>query len=201
VNAQLESFQDQLISIRQPVPGLVASLSDAQFRWSPDGKRWSMAHCFDHLNVTAREAVSNIDAALAKARARGLTAPGPFVYPLLERLFVSSMEPPVRLRMRAPKKLRPAPDKPKADIVGEFMQWQDRLEERIRQADGIDLRRARSRSPASDLITWSLGTLFASTLAHERRHLWQARQVRLAIEELSASSAHSAPAPARSPGR
>jgi len=28
------------------------------------------------------------------------------------------------------------------------------------------------------MITWSLGTMFAVTLAHERRHIWQARRVR-----------------------
>ena len=32
--------------------------------------------------------------------------------------------------------------------------------------------------PAAPLLKWSLGTMFAITLAHERRHLWQARVVR-----------------------
>ena len=59
-----------------------------------------------------------------------------------------------------------------------FLRWQDVLAERIRAADGLDLRRARRRSPILPLFTWSLGTMFALTLAHERRHIWQARQVR-----------------------
>ncbi len=65
-----------------------------------------------------------------------------------------------------------------AAVLGEFMDWQDRLDERLRLADGRDLRRARARSPALPLFVWSLGSLFAITLAHERRHLWQARQIR-----------------------
>jgi hypothetical protein len=59
-----------------------------------------------------------------------------------------------------------------------FAQWQDRLEERVRAADGLDLRRARQRSPVFPLVKWSLGTMLALVLAHERRHIWQARQVR-----------------------
>ena len=62
-------------------------------------------------------------------------------------------------------------------MLDEFMNWQTALGERIRGADGIDLRRARHKSPVAPL-SWSLGTMFAVVLAHERRHTWQARQVR-----------------------
>jgi hypothetical protein len=182
VNAALEGYQDQLLSIRQTVPGLVANLSDAQFAWSPGPKRWSMAQCFDHLNATARAFVPAIDKAMEDARARGLTGSGPFGYSLFERIFLRSTEPPPGMRFPAPRILAPAPPgKPMAAVLSEFMEWQDRLDERIRLADGLDLRRARARSPAFPLFVWSLGALFAITLAHERRHIWQAGQVRNAL--------------------
>jgi len=38
----------------------------------------------------------------------------------------------------------------------------------------------RQRSPILPIMKWSLGTMFALVLAHERRHIWQARQVRTA---------------------
>jgi len=180
VNAALETYQDQLLSIRQQVPGLVAGLSDAQFGWSPGPKRWSMAQCFDHLNVTARGTVAAVDRAIQNARSHGLSGPGPFAHSLFERLFIRSMEPPPGFRFRAPKPLAPAaaPSQPMADIVREFMGWQDQLSDRIRRSDGIDLQRTRVQSPASPLVAWSLGGMFALTLAHERRHLWQAGKVR-----------------------
>jgi hypothetical protein len=188
VNAALETYQDQLLSIRQQVPGLVAGLSDEQFRWSPGPKRWSMAQCFDHLNVTARGTVASVDAAIQNARTRGLTGAGPFAHSVFERLFIRSMEPPPGFRFRAPKTLAPAPvpSQPMAEIVREFMSWQDQLSDRMRLADGIDLQRTRVQSPASPLIAWSLGGMFALTLAHERRHLWQAGQVRNALQAAGA---------------
>jgi hypothetical protein len=182
VNSQLEGYQDQLLSIRQQVPGLVADLTDAEFAWPPAPGRWSMAHCFDHLNAAARAFVPVIERTTAAARARGWTGQGPFTHGLLERLFIQMNEPPPRLRMRAPRVLAPKPDQPMAAILDEFMTWQDRLKESIRTADGLDLRRARGRSPAFPLITWSLGAQIAITLAHERRHLWQAQQVRNGLE-------------------
>jgi hypothetical protein len=178
VNAAIEGYLDQLLSIRQQVPGLVANLSEEQFGRPPGPKRWSMAQCFDHLNVTAGAFVPAIDTAIEDARARELTGPGPFAYSMFERLFLRFTEPRPALRFPAPGVLKPAPGKPMAAILSEFMEWQQRLDERIRLADGLDLERARARSPALPLIAWSLGSLFAITLSHERRHLWQAREIR-----------------------
>ena len=50
-------------------------------------------------------------------------------------------------------------------------------EEAVRQASGLDLRRAKVMSPASTWIKMSLNSGFALMATHERRHLWQARQV------------------------
>jgi hypothetical protein len=48
MNAELESYSDQLLSVRQDAGGLMSGLSDAQFNWQPAPGRWSMAGCFDH---------------------------------------------------------------------------------------------------------------------------------------------------------
>jgi hypothetical protein len=178
VNAEIEGYLEQIRYIRQDVGALVANLTDAQFNWRPVADRWSIAECFDHLNLTARAMMPAIEAATADARTRGLTSNGPFVYPLVERLFIASNEPPPRRRFRAFRAYRPGARKPVSEVMDEFLGWQDRLAERVQQADGIDLRRARRRSPILPIVTWSLGTMFALTLAHERRHIYQARQVR-----------------------
>jgi hypothetical protein len=49
--------------------------------------------------------------------------------------------------------------------------------DRLRQANGLDLARAKVRSPTYAWLRFSLGSGFALMLAHERRHLWQARNV------------------------
>jgi hypothetical protein len=46
------------------------------------------------------------------------------------------------------------------------------------RADGLDLKRAVVTSPASRFFRMSLGAYLAFLAAHDRRHLWQARQVR-----------------------
>ena len=178
MTAELEGYLDQLLSVKQDVPGIIAGLSDAQFNWRPTPTRWSIGECLDHLNATARAFMPAIDLAIADARTRKLESGGPFSYSLFERLVLKSNEPPPKWRFPAPKTLKPSVGKPADSVVREFMDWQAQLAERVAKADGLDLVRARARSPAFPLFKWSLGSLFAVTLAHERRHIWQARQVR-----------------------
>jgi hypothetical protein len=49
--------------------------------------------------------------------------------------------------------------------------------DRLRQANGVDLGRARVRAPVLSWIRIPLGSGFAAMAAHERRHLWQARRI------------------------
>jgi hypothetical protein len=177
VIAELETYQDQLLSIRQDASGLLSGFSDHQFNWRPAPNRWSMGECFDHLNLTAATLfLPAIDAAIERAKRQGLTSPGPFAYPALQRMFLKISEPPPKVRFKAPAAVKQQAARPMAVVRQEFMERQDRLAEQILRADGLDLRRARHRSPLP-IWKWSLGTFFAVTLAHERRHIWQARQV------------------------
>ena len=50
--------------------------------------------------------------------------------------------------------------------------------ERLRAADGLALDRVRVRSPFVPLVTVNLDTALRILTGHERRHLWQAQQVR-----------------------
>jgi hypothetical protein len=187
MNSELEGYQEQLLSICQDAPGIGGRLTDEQFNQRPSPERWSIGECFEHLNLTARAFVPAFDEAIDAARKRGLTSPGPFAYPLLERLFITSLDAPPRLRMRARPGFIPprtAAPRPAADVLREFNEWQDAVGARLRAADGLDLRRARMRSPVASFLRYSLGCGFAAFLAHERRHLWQARHVRNKIAEV-----------------
>ena len=178
MNTELEGYQDQLLSIRQDAPGIVARLSDEQFNWRPAPNQWSIAECFGHLNIASKQFMPTFDQAIASGRERGLTATGPFAYPMLQRYFVRLMEPPPAIRVRTPGAFVPVYGATSSKVLPDFLGWQDQFGERLKQADGLDLRRIRARSAVLPWLRYGLGIGFAAFLAHERRHLWQARQVR-----------------------
>ncbi len=158
---------------------LLDGVGDAAFRWRPAGKGWSMAECLDHLNVVGRLYVTAIDQALEEGRRRGFTASAPLRLGLIERWLVRSMDAPPLFRTKSPRSFRPAAAAPPvAESLPAFLALQDELQERVARAEGLDLRRIKLRSPASRRLRLSLGAAFAVTAAHQRRHLWQARQLR-----------------------
>jgi len=178
VVAELETYGDQLLSVRQDAVGLMSGLSDAQFNWRPEPGRWSMSGCFEHLNKSAAELfIPKIDAAIAHARAAGLRSNGPFVYTAFERWCVKTNDAPPKMRFKAPKRVQPTAEKRIDEVRAEFVSWQDALATRLHEADGLDLAKAKEKSPIP-FVKWSLGAFIQLMLAHERRHVWQARQVR-----------------------
>ena len=89
------------------------------------------------------------------------------------------MEPPPKRRMKAPPVFAiTAGSGLNTDVVlrefeGAGATWSELLE----SARGLDLKRIRVASPANRLFKFPIGGYFRISVAHERRHLWQADQV------------------------
>jgi hypothetical protein len=177
LSPEVDEFRKRFEQISADADALVSPLTDRQFSWQPAADTWSVAHCIDHLNATARSYLPVLDEGLADAIRRGLYTPGPFTYNWIGRYSVWIMEPPARLRAKAPKPFQPAPSRPRHDIMAAFRAYQVQYIDRLRQASGLDLARARVASPVLRWLRLPLGSAFALMLAHERRHLEQARRV------------------------
>ena len=174
---EVDEYRQQFERLSGEADALVAPLTEDQFNWSPAPGAWSIAECIDHLNVTARLYLPRLDEAIAQGIRRGLYGEGPFTHDVIGRLFLLSMEPPARIRVKAPQSFRPGERRARSEIMAAFRAYQVQFVDRLRQANGLDLRRAKVLSPASAWIRMSLNSGFALMAAHERRHLWQAQRV------------------------
>ena len=176
--SDLEDFRRLLEAVCEDARDLAAGLTDAQFNWRPAPGQWSIAECLDHLTRTGRVAVGHIRETLADARRRKLYSRGPFRYGMLGQMIVRSMGPRPRMKFKAPAAFRPLPERPRLEVERDFFALQDELLRCIRESNGINLKRAKVASPVTRLLRLSLGQEFALLIAHEQRHLWQARQVK-----------------------
>jgi hypothetical protein len=177
LTSEIEALKVQFERIALEGDALAAPLRDDQFDWRPAPDAWSIAECFDHLNVTAREYLPKLDAAISDAIRRGLFAEGPFLPSLLGRIWVWTLEPPPRMRVKAPRLFHPASGRPRHEVMAALRAYQVQFVDRLRQANGLDLARAMVASPAADWIRLTLGDAFRVMAAHERRHLWQAQRI------------------------
>jgi DinB family protein len=178
LNAETQSMLDQLAAIKQEGASVAAGLTEAQFNWRPGPGRWSIGQNLNHLNVGDLMVLPAFDRAIAEGRASGKTSPGPFRYGWFSRFMIREMEPPPKRRMKTPMKGSAGDHHRAADVVPEFARVRDELARRVRESDGLDLGGIRTISPVNRLIRLPLGAYFAFILAHDRRHLWQAGQVR-----------------------
>ena len=174
---EIEAFRQGFERLSADADILVTPLSDAQFHWQPRPDSWSVAQCLEHLNVTARLYLPRLDAGIADAIRRGLYRPGPFTYSWIGRLMVYIVEPTTRVRARAPKPFQPTHGRPRQEVMAAFRGYQVQYVDRLRQANGLDLARARVSSPVVEWLRIPLGSGFAMMTAHSRRHLGQARRV------------------------
>jgi hypothetical protein len=174
---EIEQFRRQFEQMSLDADALVVPLSDEQFTWQPSPVVWSVAHCIEHLNTTARLYLPQLDEAIAGAIRKGTYGEGPFSYNVFGRFFTATMEPPARFRMTTPRQFQPPVVRGRAEVMAAFRAYQVQFVDRLRQANGLDLARAKVRSPVYSWLRFSLGSGFELMLAHERRHLWQARNV------------------------
>jgi hypothetical protein len=158
-------------------------LTRDQFQWRPEPGRWSIGECFAHLNVTNSFTLPALDSGIAKGRAAGKTGQGPFEYGFLSRKFIASQEPPVKKKFSAPKVLLPPADLDPEATLAEYRRISSELKRLTREADGLHLSRVKVAMPALPafvraIVRMPLGAQLLLTTTHDRRHLWQAEQVR-----------------------
>jgi hypothetical protein len=174
---QIRGYLEQLDAILLDARSVAAELTQAQFNWRPDGRRWSVGQCLQHITLTARLYPGRIEAMLGEARERAGRGERGYREGAFSRWFVRSMEPPPSLRIRTFRKVEPAGELDRDTVIADFEAVHGRFAELMRRADGLSLTHARTASPFLSLLKFTLGQVFAMNLAHARRHLWQARQV------------------------
>lgn len=174
----LARFADAMNAVEGEFTRLVQPLTDQQVNWRPSDGRWSIAECMAHLVASARAYVGPVDLAVERGFSRGLLGGREFQPGRIGRWLIAQMEPPPRRRMSAPGKIVPQQFESVVTLRRDYAQAHRDLIGAVRRAEGLDLARVKVSSPIMPLLRQPLGTWLLFLAAHERRHLWQARQVR-----------------------
>jgi DinB family protein len=185
---------EQLISdvdaIRTRAQQLVSGLTPNQLTRRLDPAKWSIAECLTHLNLTAAVVQPKIAVAIELGRKENMTGTGPFSPGPLGRVLMWIAEPPPKFRMQAPKKIAPAiAHGDPAQIMADFMNVQDRWEKLVRDCEGLDQNKIKVASLFPGLPRLRLAAPIPWMMAHQRRHLWQAENVKRQIASQSAAKA------------
>ncbi len=167
---------------------IAGSLTPSQLWERPRPARWSVGECLDHLVLAGDAYLEVLDEAITGASrpepASAAREPRPNV---LERILLHGLEPPARIRVPAPARIRPrrpgsavepalTENGDPADPRVRFQETRQDYARRLEAAEGLDLQGVKVRSPFVRWIHVSLDTAFRIVRGHERRHLTQAER-------------------------
>lgn len=169
---------DEIEALKRDARELLDGLSDAQARWRPSPRQWSIAECVEHIVLAGEPYLPRIEAMIADAKVRAERHEPPYRPGRVARWFVGSMEPPPRLRVKTFRTMEPGEPRPAADVQARFTAMHERLATLVRSAAGVPQHGARTTSPFAPVLRLTLDQAIGLLTAHGRRHLWQARQVR-----------------------
>jgi hypothetical protein len=177
MRTDLQRILDEVDALDREAEALVAALGDEEFHWRPDGGRaWGVAECLDHLATTNVFYGAAVEKAVDDARRRGLVGGGPIAPTFFGERFIRSLEPPVKLRVRAPKSVTPKAGGSRDGILAAYYASHERFRDLVRRCEAIDVNRATFPNPLFPLFKVRVGTGLCVITAHDRRHLWQAKE-------------------------
>ena len=175
----LQDLADQIDACEQSARVLVEDLTDTQVNWQTlPGRTWSIGQCLDHLRATNTLYIRDFLPLVREARERSAGAFRGLAPSWLARKVVSAQEPPPRLRVKAPKGLVPASTVRRDEVLNAYLESHAPYRALLRAAAEVDINRVTGPNPLVRWVPMSVATALLIIPAHERRHLWQGRQVR-----------------------
>ena len=176
--ADLQSIVDQISAVERRADEIAGALTEEQFQWQPDGgRRWSVAQCLDHLAAGAELYVKTLTPVIAKAKRRGVPRRGPAKPGFFGQKFVNSLEPPVKMRGKAPNKIQPRPKRTRDEILHAFREAHAAFRHLVAESADIDTNTVTFANPLITFVRMRVSTAFNVIPAHARRHLLQAENV------------------------
>jgi len=169
-------FLAQLDAIDADVASHLFSLPAERLTRTPSTGHWSALQCVEHLTLMNRVYIDRLTEVVRDAKARGQRPTKPFTYPWTGRVVLWLLEPPPKIKVPIPIETIAPSLAADVDTVRAAYQQQHRdLRHLLEEARDVDLR-VTLRHPFVTRVTMQLGTILGAILAHERRHLYQAKK-------------------------
>ena len=177
MNEELSGLIEEAQAIAREAQDVFGDLDSEQLNWKPSAEQWSVAQCFDHLIVTSTPyfpLIKKIAGGQYKASFKERL-------PLLPRAFgsivLNAVQPEAQRKFKAVPKFRPSNSAIQGDIIPKFQTHQEDLVKHMKMTEGLDLRKTIITSPVMSVMTYSLWDAYKIIVAHERRHMAQAKRV------------------------
>lgn len=156
-------------------------LSPAQWTWKPTPKKWSIAECIGHLNIFAKHYLERAEKAM-NAKGTMPNAATQFKSGYWGEKLTASMKPLPDGQIPSPMGTMGMFDPTKKERVNKdtldtFIKYHKLMLAQIEKAGQYNIEGIRITSTLGPIIRFKLGDTFRFMVAHDQRHLLQARRL------------------------
>jgi hypothetical protein len=174
-NPHLNQLSKEAESVLGELATFFSKLTDAQLNWKPNEPSWSIAQCLDHVIVADQQYFTPLKKAMDEAKPAAEQKP--FRASWTGRLYLRFAGPNGKIKFKAPKIFQPSNRTEGKVVLNDFAEHQRQLLALMKRANGLDLAGIKMTSPVSRFIRISLGECFSIMMAHEQRHILQAKRI------------------------
>src|SRR5262245_3794210 len=168
-----------LDEVARDVEASLGGLSALQLNWRPDTTRWSVGQCVEHLVAVNRLMIQGASDALDHTRPRTVWQRARILSGVLGRMLIRSQSPYGARKFTSPPGAQPAASDIAADVIQRFVEQHRDAVARLLKLDEHNAARVVMPSPFIGVVVYSVLDGWRLVLAHDRRHIEQARRVTL----------------------
>jgi len=167
----------ELDEVTQSFKNEFGSLSETEINWRPNAGQWSVAQNIHHLIVVNETYYPT----LQKLRNNSYDLPWlgriEFLTKFFGKTVLAAVQPDRRKKMKTFPLWEPGASNFGSDILQRFKTHQDELKKLIESSQDLIEKKVVISSPANKMIVYKIETAFDIMLAHEKRHLEQAKEI------------------------
>lgn len=179
---ELLALMHAIEACEREAEALVADMSDEELNWQEQpGQTWSVGQCIDHLAKINTMYVPRFVDRVERAKGQGI---GPFkgLSPTAGgRWFIRQNEPPIKRRVKTVRSVVPRSSVSRDEVIEAYKRSHDPYRALVEAAADVDVNKVKAPNPFFPIIPMRVSTVLQVVPAHDRRHLWQAKNVRWAL--------------------
>ena len=180
---QARDLRSELESISKETRAVAEGALAATLTKRPPGGGWSVAEILQHLILTADAMLPRLEKAVVELELQNRKADGPAGLGVMGWLLVKALEPPPRMKSKTSKPFEPVQVDDPLGLPERLVERNAKLDALIARASGLATGTVKIASPFDERVRYNAYAAFRITLAHARRHLWQAREARAAAAQ------------------
>ena len=153
------------------------SLSENQINWKPAHGFWSIAECVDHLVVTNKLYLNEIEKQFAGKQIKTDYAKTEVKHKWLYKFIIKGVDPANIKKSKTFPVFMPSMSNYRKDFFDSFFEVQNNLINLVSSAKDLDLNKYVMSSPAAKIIKENFCDVLEIIRLHDRRHFNQAERV------------------------